>query len=341
MKSELGNNLIIGMVVEGKEYDLMACINLMSIIKHCRNISGLYIITSEKDLACQRIAERNGIEVKTFEPINWQIQEVPSMNNGSYTTYYKFDLIEKMPIGSIMLYLDTDTFLISSLQLDFIAKRFRFSNKEQDKNNLLMVGSYRPVLERIGYQQDSNPYGYYNAGVIFIEKNLAFKTSDVIEHYNNYYTGEESLIWHDQDLINSFFIGSIYPIPAVYNLSTGWLSKNAKKHFFMNVYEFKKLKQAVIVHASGGILFRKNKVYPYRKLYLDLVLQLESSNVLDAEEFLLLTKMKNRLKSSLILKVYHYTRMVFGLTPECSPIFYNQTIYLPLFIRGLIRQILK
>jgi lipopolysaccharide biosynthesis glycosyltransferase len=341
MSSQVTKDLIIGMVVEGETYDLMACINLMSIIKHCGNISSLYIITSEKNLICQRIAERNGIKVKTFEPRDWHKYKVPPMNNGSFTTYYKFDLIEKIPIGSTMLYLDTDTFLISDLQLEFIAKRFRCANKQQDKNNLLMVGSYRPVLEKIGYQPDSNPYSYYNAGVIFIEKNLAFNANDVIQHYIDYYIGEESLIWHDQDLINSFFSGSIYPLPAVYNLSTGWLSKNAQKHFYMNVYEFKKLKQAKIIHASGGILFQKKKIYPYRKLYLDLIQRLELSNELQVKELQSLKDIKNKLNSSLFLKVYNLIRMFFGVTPECSPIFYSNEINFRLIIKKCIRQTIK
>lgn len=328
------------MVVEGKKHDLMACINLVSISKFCSSVKKLYIISTEKNLICKRVAEELGIQVEIFPPIEWAEKKVPPMRNGTFTTYYKFDLMQKIPLGCTLIYLDTDTFFVSDAKLDFIEKRLQYANSIGIKNKLLMVGSFRPMLEKIGYQQRSNPYLYFNAGVIFMEKNISFQVKDVVSHYRNYYA-DNSLVWHDQDLINTFFCDDIYPLPAIYNLSTGWISKKADKFFFMNRFEYKKLSSPIIVHASGDVLFSKRKFHPFKVEYLLLIEQLAKTYFLTIDEMKSLIELKKSIQPSMLINCYHSLRIFFGATNECSTVFYKNRLYGPHILRVIFQRLKK
>lgn len=316
----------------------MACCVLESALRNNFKPSRVYVVTNSKLEFLKKLINENEIKLQVIKPSPWNEYEVPSMSNGTFTTYFKFDLFENVPTNSNLIYLDTDTLVIETINFDFIQSRSA-SSAVADKNDiLLMVPSFRPVIEKLGNLSNPNPYSYFNAGVIFYLKKEKFKKEMILDHLGSFYEKKSDLVWHDQDLINTYFTEKIQPIPYKFNLSTGFLSQNAKLFFNVNINEYSKLKSPVIVHASGSILLKKWKHYYFRKNFINAIETLQQYEFYSADQKLEIEKIKNQFLQRGYHKIFVYLRILLGLANESSDVFYPRYLSPRTIIKLFIRK---
>ena len=174
-----------------------------------------------------------------------------------------------------------------------------------------MVPSPRPVYERIGYHRSSNPYNYFNAGV-FIGLGVYRETLDELKaKFEIYFCKEHSsLIWNDQDVFNCYFGERISPLPFRYNVSSGMFDSANFGRAGFNYLAEKELTNAIIVHASGGILFSRRH-YAFRGLILELSNLLLNKNVLISNDRQKVIKFVENLSLNPLQKQWRYLRCFF------------------------------
>ena len=330
--------ITLGFVVSGEQYSEMSILSFYSLLKslHCvapknhslnKFISQILIVTDDTNLSFVSFVRLWHSNVTVIKPSQWEKLLVPPMVNGSFATYYKFDLMEACSQDdSILFYLDTDAFVVGDINIQFLLDRL---GNVRDQNSILMVPSHRPVLERTGYTRFTSPYAYFNAGFIFQKLNRPFEISQIIEHLKIFYpSGGESLIWHDQDLINSYFGEEIKPLPLRWNISTGML----REHYFaaekLNYLAIEEFLNPVIIHASGSVLTKlKKHYYPYREKILEVLDLALNEPMLKESHLQSLRNFQKRILLSRKERAVIGLRTFFGLTPECSRRIYADQIY--------------
>jgi len=220
---------------------------------------------------------------RILSPSEWEVLDYPPMLNGSYATYWKFDLINAVEIDEILVYLDADAFILGKFEIEVLLKRLQLT-RFNSTASLLMVPSHRPVLERIGYTSKNNPFQYFNAG-FFIAKNLKKVNFDTLKDIfeTNFFGDHSRLYWHDQDLLNCYYGEDIQPLPYRYNISTGMFNKKNFSANGMNYLSELEFTNVVVAHASGGIL-NKKKHYSFRDSIVrkgqDLISNLEHNKMM-------------------------------------------------------------
>lgn len=208
--------------------------------------------------------------VTCLAPSDWELLGLPSMGNGNFATYWKFDLINSLSSDEFLLYIDSDAFMVSNPNIDALCNRIsiiRASNPLYQKAiaTVLMVPSHRPCLERVGYHLNSNPYNYYNAGFIFANFSSKISHEEIKEVFRSFFFSDKSrLYWHDQDIINALLGSNIYPLPFRYNVGTGMLSKDYFGPANLNYLAELEIKNPVIIHASGRI-YKTRQKWRFRK----------------------------------------------------------------------------
>jgi lipopolysaccharide biosynthesis glycosyltransferase len=229
-----------------------------------------------------------------------------------------------------MLYIDSDAFIVDRLDLDYFEKLVSTSHT---KDSILMVPSHRPVIEKIGYIRFSNPFNYYNAGFLVVNLSKKFTLPKFKTYLDTYGKSVLSIsTFGDQDLINDYFHDSIKPLPLRYNVSTGLLKKTNFNKGALNYLVADEIKQVVIAHASGGILY-SNKYYPFRKLILDIVRAGINSPQLQADHKLIFQSFYSNINNRFEINKF---RQFFGLTSECSPSLYDTGIHWKKVIRKIL-----
>lgn len=331
----------LGFVCHGRTYTDMTIITLYSFYLSLTSSYGfndiieeIMVVTDEIDNVFIRFAKKIHKNVRVISPSNWSESGLPSYN-GNYATYFKFDLLFNLPINKSMIYLDSDAFVVGEFDLNFISDRISNSRTTE---SILMVPSHRPAIEKIGFIGAANPFNYFNAGFMVITLSKQLTVAKLLSHRNSYYPKSyEVITMGDQDLFNSYFRDMIEPLPLRYNVSSGMLSKFNFRKGNLNYLVINEFKQAIIAHASGGILQSK-KYYPYRESIARISLQgmndiqFQKSHRLVFEQFHLLMKTSSELKTNRI-------RQFFGLTPECSPYLYKENIYWKRVLRILLRKL--
>jgi lipopolysaccharide biosynthesis glycosyltransferase len=269
--------IILGVVNEGEDLSGMSIlslwVNLQSLNAELQTLEepheiAIYVVSKDKNsLFCQFALELSK-DTKIITPSSWESYSFPSMSNGSHATYWKFDLINSVGKDEILIYLDADAFIVGKFELKTILSRVQEVGKK-DLETIFMVPSHRPVFERVGYHDHSSPYSYFNAGFIIGTNFSKIEFDKLQEVYNNYYFAEPSrLVWHDQDLFNSYYGEAIHSLPLRYNISSGMLNKKNFDLTFLNYLGEEEFTNVVVAHASGKILFTKRH-YTYRELILD------------------------------------------------------------------------
>jgi lipopolysaccharide biosynthesis glycosyltransferase len=269
--------IILGVVNEGEQFSGMSIlslwVNLQSLTAELQTLEephqiAIYVVSKDKNsLFCQFALELSK-DTKIIAPSPWESYSFPPMMNGSHATYWKFDLINSVGKDEILIYLDADAFIVGKFELRTILSRVQKESKK-DLETILMVPSHRSVFERVGYHEHSSPYAYFNAGLIIGTNFSKVEFYKLQEVYNDYYFAQPSrLIWHDQDLFNSYYGEAIHCLPLRYNISSGMLNKKNFDLTLVNYLGEEEFTDVVVAHASGRILFTKRH-YTYRKLILD------------------------------------------------------------------------
>lgn len=272
--------------------------------------------------------------VTKIKPNPWENFGVPPMSNGSFATYYKFDIFKSAMPNELVLYLDSDTLVNRNINTLLIKQLIK-----NETTVLLMVPSPRPVIERLGYMETINPFAYYNAGVIFYKSNKNFNFKGLMRYLKQYLDSGLDLIWHDQDLINTYFNKLIKPLPLEYNLSTGMLRKKLNSEIGMNYVIQKSLTNPYILHASGGVLFKPKQIYPFKiffqKQFNDMmrnIPNLTKKEIKEMKAFKDLISSEKKFQNVLLNRF----RMFFGTTQECHPNYYKEYHY-----KNIIKKFLK
>jgi lipopolysaccharide biosynthesis glycosyltransferase len=317
--------------------EVLACCVVDSALKNNFKPSKVYVVSNSQLELLQKLLDKNQVKLERIVPSPWNEYGVPSMINGTYTTYFKFDLFEYVPLNSNLIYLDTDTLVLEPINLNFIESRNIDRVKKTKNDALFMVPSYRPVIEKLGNLLNSNPYSYFNAGVIFYLKKEIFKKKMILDHLDKFYEKKSDLVWHDQDLFNTYFAEKIHPLSFKFNLSTGFLSKDAKSFFRMNLNEYLKLKSPVIVHASGSILLKKWKHYYFRKNFIETIETLQQHEFYSETQKLEIKKIKEQFSQKNYHKIFVNLRIILGLAKESSTIFSPEYFSIKNIIRCLLR----
>lgn len=318
----------------------MSIVSLYSLYKSLKEvfvfseiIEEIMIVTDESGSMFVAFAKSIHSNVRVIKPSNWNDFGFPTLS-GNYATYYKFDLFLNLSPNQSLIYLDSDAFVVGKFDLDFIANRI---NDSKEKDALLMVPSHRPVLEKTGFMNGINPYHFYNAGFIVATLRKSFDIDKLLEHRDAYYPKSyEALIWHDQDLINSYFQNYIEPLPFRYNVSTGMIKKENFGPNNLNYLVLNEFSNAVIAHASGSIL-KSKKYYPYRKL----ILNIANTGLLDGENADYIKIIFARFISSIEIfdssRINNF-RQFFGRTSECSPYLYKEDVYWKQSVKKLLKK---
>lgn len=257
--------IVLGVVNEGHRIAGMSILSLWTNFHSLKNEVAqdlplyelnLRIVSKNSNSDFSSFAKRMDPDLQIIEPTDWETTKFPPMSNGSYATYWKIDLINATQEDELLIYIDADAFIISKFHLKSLLSRIN-ELIPQKGGCLFMVPAHRPVYERMGYNYNANPYQYFNAGV-FLCINLGLIKMDQLHRaVNSFFSGNYTeLSWHDQDLLNSLFSHKVFALPLKYNVSTGVFNKENFGRAGLNYLAEKEIVDAIIVHASGGILYK-------------------------------------------------------------------------------------
>ena len=273
--------IVLGVVNEGDDISGLSMVtlfnNLTSLKKEMAEESislhlTLRIVSSNPQSLFCRFAHLIFNDVEILSPRDWSLLKFPPQKNGSFSTYWKFDLVQSLKEDECLIYIDADAIILRRFHIGSIINQIMkllLINSNLNKTGvLLMVPSHRPNLERMGYTGSANPYGYFNAGV-FLALNPPPPTTEVLAStYNDFFYGNsELLFWHDQDLINALYSPIIHPIPFRYNVSSGMLMRQFYGITRLNYLAEREIMKPVVAHASGGIL-STTSYYPWRDNFI-------------------------------------------------------------------------
>lgn len=142
---------------------------------------------------------------------------------GSYSTYLKLFVLDKLSDYEKVIYLDADVIVAGNIS-DMV-------DLELGNNVVAMALDVEPVIRKL--QGISEPEKWYNAGVmifnvpVFLKKKCQDLVMDFIK--NNKLT----LYFHEQDIINTLFRNEILEISNSFNMQTIYLHIGLKNAAFV------------------------------------------------------------------------------------------------------------
>lgn len=199
-------------------------VSLTSLLENNQNVNvSVYVI---HDLEDKSVFDKiiSFVEIKykiilnIIEIDNTIFDNLPITKNISKASYFRLLLAEILPQNiSSGLYIDCDTIVTGSLQ-DLVEVGFLAKGNQVKEYSILAVSDANGVkeIERL------NEFGvrskfYFNAGVLFInlEKWRTDAVSKMIIVIAEQY--KDHLKWHDQDVLNIFFVDKCGKLDACYN----------------------------------------------------------------------------------------------------------------------------
>jgi len=332
----------LGFVCSGQKFTEMSMVSLYSVYSNIKKsyafekiVEEIMLVTDEPSNILISFAKSLHKNVRVISPSDWTNKGFPSYT-GNYATYFKFDLLFNLAANKTLIYIDADAFVIKNLDLNFIVNRIESSSI---RDSILMVPSHRPVIERIGFINKSNPFYYFNAGFMVITLRNKLTPNKLKNHLNYYPESLSLLTWADQDLINSYFGNIIEPLPLRYNVSTGMLKKTNFTRGYLNYLAAAELKQAVVAHASGGILYSK-KYYPFRDFILAIARNAIEDSAVSEYHKSVFKKFFSEVNNNSGFKIKKLKQFL-GLTPECSPALYLDNLYWKKALRRTFNRLLR
>lgn len=227
--------------------------------------------------------QTNRLEVIT--PRDWGSLGLPPQANGSFATYWKFDLFNTLTDDEILFYIDADAIIRKKINLESLINRLSrlslINSSSFRKGAILMTPSHRPNFERVGFKEINDPFRYFNAGLVLATGLPPITTEEILAVYKDFFFSDPSLLlWHDQDLINALFGSIIGSLPYRYNVSSGMLRSEYYGVAQINYIAELEFKDPVVAHASGGIL-NSNRHYPWRNDFKSIARSLAKNEELD------------------------------------------------------------
>lgn len=245
----------IGFAVDGPRQDCLALISAYSFLKKSNTqVDNIYLAVSETSSLPKKFKENFSSmilgDVKSVTSQQEYERFAPPLK-GSFATYWKFDLLNAIKEKEILLYLDTDTLVVSDLEFDKWISKF-----EQSKYKLAAIPQVRPVVERSHFLELMSPYDYFNSGVLLAKKIEVNTFNDlplICEDLRRRDTLD--LFWHDQDLLNYIYRNNYLKLPFVYNISSGLIHQlQDKKYLVSPFFSSSVLNARKILHFSGNVL---------------------------------------------------------------------------------------
>ena len=81
------------------------------------------VISKEKESEFCHFAKSVCPLTEIVEPLDWEATNFPPMSNGSFATYWKFDLLNSNQNDELLVYLDADAFVVRDFNLKSIYAR--------------------------------------------------------------------------------------------------------------------------------------------------------------------------------------------------------------------------
>ena len=245
----------IGFVSDGPRQDCLALISAFSFLKKSNvQVNNIYLGISNTSSLAQKFTDNfSSMILGDVKPVKIQheYEKFAPPLKGSMAAYWVFDLLNAIEEKEILLYLDTDTLVVSELKLDNWINKFVESDYK-----LAAVPQVRPVVERSHFLELMSPYDYFNSGVILAKKIEVNKFDDlplICEDLRKRDTLD--LIWHDQDLLNYIYRNNYLKLPFEYNLSMGLIDQLQDKSYLVSpFFSSSVLKAKKILHFSGNAL---------------------------------------------------------------------------------------
>lgn len=178
-------------------------------------------------------------------------------------TYYRLALTNILPSNiEKIIYLDCDIIVRGSL--------IPLWNWEL-QGYAIAAASEPPemVADRLVRLNIPQKYGYFNAGVLVV--NLEYwRSHNSIQLFSDYiHNHRESILYHDQDVLNAVFYDKRILIPIKYNLQGCYLFKqlNLEKYYIEEEIAEARA-NPVIVHFSGGKPWEfRRYLHPYKSSF--------------------------------------------------------------------------
>jgi len=164
------------------------------------------------------VKSKYNVILNIIEIDNSIFNNLPITDNISKASYFRLLLAEILPQNVLSgLYIDCDTIVTGSLQ-ELLETSFFEKGNESKEYSILAVSDANGAKEIIRLNElGVDPQFYFNAGVLFVNlkkwRNDAVSKLIIIkaEQYKDH------LKWHDQDVLNIFFVDACGKLDDAYN----------------------------------------------------------------------------------------------------------------------------
>ena len=265
---------MINIVLAADNKYIQHCITtITSILENTESVVNFYILTSGftdiSILLLDRIKSKYKCIIQTINVDESYLSNAPlpqSLKHINIVTYYRI-LIPNLLPNSIdkVIYLDCDIIVRKNI--------LELWNFDLEYNALGAVYqtplTFNDETTRLGI----NPkFGYFNAGVLLI--NLKYwREHQIMEKCIQYLkNNHESILYHDQDILNTILFNKVSPIPFKWNLMN---------YYFLNINHWNKcdinhIKNELLKEQKDPTLihyvyvpkpWNKNCEHPYRNEY--------------------------------------------------------------------------
>lgn len=206
----------------------------------------------------------NSFDINRFNIPNWRGTQIANAR-----LFFQEFLHEKISSMKNLLYLDSDTIVVSSLE----------GLNEYKENS---INAVKDIYLKSYLQKTQGLREYYNSGVLYfnvlkwINENNQDKIINFIEQ------GNRPLIYPDQDILNYSLNDEITRLPLEYNLGTSaylldsWLQKMYFRKMNVTISEIESAKESPKIFHSTGVISIKpwmnNKVNPYNEEFMKYIL---------------------------------------------------------------------
>lgn len=265
----LNLNKILGLAIAGDDhYVNSAYVSLFSFLRYNSDkIDEIWIVTTHKSNKFDKLKNfiniNYSIELKIIIENNIEKYKDLGSYNNNFFCHLKFSLFSKIKKDDFLIYLDTDTLVISEINIAQICKSII-----KNKVTIAAVPAQRAVLDRFSHLNLNNPYDYFNTGVLFIFFDEKYKLTNLLEHNKEMLNITlEKNYWGDQCLLNHIFNNKYLKLPPIYNVHNGYISNEYSSVLNINsLLESYIFNHSLIIHFSDGNL-NKTNFHPYKYIY--------------------------------------------------------------------------
>ena len=248
-------------VINNNYYDKMI-VTLNSLIINDKDYYKVFILNNdlidEQFVSLRKLFE-NKIEFIDCKVSNEKFKDVTMMRNDhNMTAYFKLFIPEVIHNCERVLYLDCDIIINSNIDELY---NIDFSNKSLAAVPDEMINKYELTYKKSIGMNDNDIY--FNSGVVLFNLHK-MKESYNINKVFLYMATHKDLRFHDQEILNVFFIKDYLKLDRIYNVMTSYTGIfDFIKYFFIR----KVKKEYKIIHYCNLKPWNDNYVGKYKRLY--------------------------------------------------------------------------